>query len=114
MNAPVIIANTAEQAALIRQSQAQEWHRIGFCRQVIDLLQLLSMELIGTDSAYRGSHEFRMPRGELEYITISIDPHHTEKDIVASIYAAGRRDLRDELNEIHRRENILLGRPRSQ
>lgn len=98
------------EAAKIREVQAEAWQRMGFCGRVVELLQTLGMEHVGTDAAYRGSHEFRMPRGELEYIAFSIDPQHTEKDIIAAIYAAGRHDLRRELNELHRRENILLGR----
>ena len=110
MSTPVIIANTAEEVAKIRQAQAHEWIRLGFCWPVINLLQSLGMEHLGPDATHRDLHQFRFPRGELEYITITLDPDHTEKDVIISIYNAGRRDLRDELNELHRRENILLGR----
>lgn len=106
----VIIHDIAPEAARIRAAQADAWQRLGFCGRVIELLQKIGMEHVGTDGAYRGSHEFRMKRGELEYIAVSIDPQHTEKDIIAAIYLAGRRDLRTELNELDRRRRILLGR----
>ena len=111
MIAPVIITTTADEIAATRQAQAYEWIRLGFCWPVINLLQSLGMEHLGPCATHRDLHQFRFPRGELEYITVTLDPDHTEKDVIISIYNAGRRDLRDELNELHRKKNILLGRP---
>lgn len=94
----------------IRRAQAEEWLRLGFCGSVVHALQSARMEHIGDDADNRGNQLFRMPRGELEYITLSLDPDCTENDILIAIYHAGRRDLRHELRDLRRKMDSLIGK----